>query len=97
MSFLYRFPLSEEWVTSWPNCVQVALPRSTSDHCLIFLTIDEANQGPRPNCMLKCWSDLPGYKESLKEKLMTFQIDGWGGFILKEKLKLIKGCFKWWH
>ncbi|PNX60849.1 cysteine-rich receptor-like protein kinase, partial [Trifolium pratense] len=26
-----------------------------------------------------------------------FQVDGWGGFVLKEKFKLIKGALKEWH
>jgi len=47
--------------------------------------------------LLKCWSDLPGYKEFVTEKWQSFRIDGWGGYVLKEKLKLIKGCLKLWH
>ena len=61
MSRLNHFLLSKEWISSWPNCFQVALPRSVYDHCPILLTVDEANWGPRPNRMLKCWSDLPSY------------------------------------
>jgi exonuclease III len=97
MSRLDRFLLSEEWINSWPNCFQVALSRSVSDHCPILLSIDEANWGPRPNRMLKCWSDLPGYKEFVLEKWRTFNVNGWGGYVLKEKLKLIKGSLKMWH
>jgi len=26
-----------------------------------------------------------------------FDVSGWGGFVLKEKLKLIKGSLKVWH
>jgi len=47
--------------------------------------------------LLKCWSDLPGYKEFVTEKWQSFRINGWGGFVLNEKLKLIKGSLKVWH
>jgi len=43
MSRLDRFLLSEAWVTLFPNCIQVTLQRSLSDHCLILLTIEEDN------------------------------------------------------
>jgi len=44
--------------------------------------------------MLKCWADLPGYFQFVKEKWQMFDVSGWGGFVLKEKLKLIKGSLK---
>jgi hypothetical protein len=47
--------------------------------------------------MLKCWQDIPGYKQFVKEKLNSFQIEGWGGYVLREKLKLIKFALKDWH
>ncbi|PNX63687.1 cysteine-rich receptor-like protein kinase, partial [Trifolium pratense] len=46
---------------------------------------------------LKCWKDIPGYNLFVRDKLMSFQIDGWGGYVLKEKLKMIKACLKEWH
>jgi len=64
---------------------------------LLITSPAEANWRPRPNRLLKCWSDLPGYKEFVTEKWQSFRIDGWGGYVLKEKLKLIKGCQKLWH
>ena len=62
MSRLDRFLLSEDWCVIWPNMVQRALNRGLSDHCLILLSMDEENWGPRPRRMLKCWGDLPSYK-----------------------------------
>ncbi|MCI53414.1 endonuclease/exonuclease/phosphatase family protein, partial [Trifolium medium] len=47
--------------------------------------------------MLKCWSDIPGYNLFVREKWNTMQVDGWGGFVLKEKLKMIKLAHKEWH
>ena len=62
-----------------------------------MLTIDEENWGPRPSRLLKCWQEVPGYKSFVNEKWKPFEVTGWGGFVLKEKLKLIKVALKEWH
>ncbi|KEH17204.1 endonuclease/exonuclease/phosphatase family protein [Medicago truncatula] len=90
MSRLDRFLLSESWTTLFPNCIQVALPRGLLDHCPILLTINEENWGPKPLRMLKCWTDIPGYGDFVKESCQSFHVQGWSGFILKEKLKKFK-------
>ena len=59
--------------------------------------MDEENWGPRPVRMLKCWQELPGYTQFVKEKWRTLQIKGWGGYVLHEKLKLINAALKEWH
>jgi len=87
MSRLDRFLLSDSWASMFPNCIQVALSRGLSDHCPIILTIDEENWGPKPLRMLKCWADIPGYGDFVKDRWRSFQVQGWSGFILKEKLK----------
>jgi len=46
---------------------------------------------------LKCWQDIPGYKQFVSDKWKSFMVDGWGGFVLKEKFKLIKAALKEWH
>jgi len=78
MSRIDRFLLSEDWCFGWPNCVQTALLRGLSDHCPLVLSVDEANWGPRPTRMLKCWQDVPGYKQFVFDKWKSFQVDGWG-------------------
>ncbi|PNX86435.1 cysteine-rich receptor-like protein kinase [Trifolium pratense] len=71
--------------------------RSLSDHCLLILSANEENWGSRPSRMLKCWSDVPGYKLFVKDKWNSLQVDDWGGFVLKEKFKMIKVTLKEWH
>lgn len=97
MSRLDRFLLSEKWCERWPNCIQVAHQRGLSDHVPLFLHVDESNWGPRPLRMLKCWSDYPGYVEFVRDRWNSFSIQGWGSFVLKQKLKMIKDCLKEWH
>jgi hypothetical protein len=33
----------------------------------------------------------------MRDKWNSFQVDGWGGFVLREKLKMIKLALKDWH
>jgi len=75
----------------------VAHLRGLSDHCLILLSVDDQNWGPRPHRLLKCWQDMPGYNNFVREKWSSIQVQGWDGYVLKEKLKLIKVALKEWH
>jgi len=62
-----------------------------------MLYVDDANWGPRPLRMLKCWSEYPGYGDFVREKWASFNCQGWGGFVLQQKLKMIKTCLNEWH
>jgi hypothetical protein len=33
----------------------------------------------------------------MRDKWNSFQVDGWGGFVLREKLKMTKLALKDWH
>ncbi|GAU41926.1 hypothetical protein TSUD_25670 [Trifolium subterraneum] len=90
MSRLDRFLLSEEWYLAWPNCQQVARLRGLFDHCSLVLSANEEDWGPHPSKILKCPRDVPGYNVFVKYKWNSFRVDGWGGYVLKEKLKMIK-------
>jgi exonuclease III len=90
MSRIERFLLSEAWCLRWPNSLQVAQLRCLSNHCALVLSVDEQNWGPKPFRMLKCWVDVPGYKDFMSSRWRQLHVNGWGGYVLKEKLKLIK-------
>ncbi|GAU30310.1 hypothetical protein TSUD_211670 [Trifolium subterraneum] len=81
------------------NVVQVGVAnlRGLSDHCSLVLSVNVDDWGPRPSRMLKCWRDVPGYSKFVKDKWSSLQVDGCGGFVLKEKLKMIKAALKDWH
>jgi len=97
MSRIDRFLLSEKWCLTWPNCFQMATARGPSDHCLLVLSIDEENWGPRPLRLLKCWEKISGYKMFVRDQWRSFHLEVWGGYVLKEKLKLLKLALKDWH
>ncbi|GAU51343.1 hypothetical protein TSUD_13210 [Trifolium subterraneum] len=93
---LVDLPL-EEWCLAWPNGLHVAQLRGLLDHCPLVLVASEEDWGPRTLRMLKCWKNVPGYDLFVKEKRNSLQVDGWGGFVLKEKHKMIKVALKEWH
>ncbi|GAU39751.1 hypothetical protein TSUD_219940 [Trifolium subterraneum] len=88
-SYLFIREMSSLWQT-FPNCEQVAKLRGLSDHFPLVLSANEDDWGPRPLRMLKCWKDVAGYNLFVREKWNSLQVDGWGGYVLKEKLKMIK-------
>jgi len=47
--------------------------------------------------MLKCWADFPGYASFVRDTWSSLQVSGWGSYVLKEKLKLLKLALKDWH
>jgi len=59
--------------------------------------VDENYWGPRPFRMLKCWADLPGYESYVRDKWASYNVQGWGAYVLKEKIKILKGSLKEWH
>jgi len=75
----------------------VAYQRGLSDHVPLMLYVDNTNWGPRPLRMLKCWADYPGYEDFVREKWVSFNVTGWGGYVLRQKLKLMKESLKEWH
>jgi hypothetical protein len=97
MSRLGGLLLSENWCLQWPNYLQLGQLCGLSDHCVIVLSVDEQKCGPRPFRMLKCWANVPTYKNFVSSKWQSFQVEGWGGYVVKEKLKRIKVTLWEWH
>lgn len=62
-----------------------------------MLSVDEENLEPRPLRLLKCWENFPGYKIFVKDQWQSFQLEGWGGYVFKEKFKMIKLASRDWH
>jgi len=40
---------------------------------------------------------MSGYKQFIKDKWQSIQVEGWGGYVLREKLKFVKAALKEWH
>lgn len=46
---------------------------------------------------LSCWETFTGYNSFVRDKWHSLRIEGWGDYVLKEKLKSIKLALKEWH
>ncbi|GKU96376.1 hypothetical protein SLEP1_g9618 [Rubroshorea leprosula] len=96
MSRLDRFLFNDEWLLNWPDLKQWGLQRSLSDHCLILVKNEVRNWGPKPFKFFNALLHTPGFTDMVIAKWKELEIQGWGGFILKEKLKMTKDFLQVW-
>ncbi|GAU49521.1 hypothetical protein TSUD_407540 [Trifolium subterraneum] len=47
--------------------------------------------------LLNKWMNVALLRVFVKDKWKSLQVDGWGGYVLKEKLRMIKAALKYWH
>ena len=96
-SKLDRFMLSSEWLAKWPGSTQQALDRNFSDHCPILLSSKIVDWGPKPFRILDCWLSDKSFSKMVQDSWNSTQQSGWGGFVLKEKIKKLKQSMKVWN
>lgn len=96
-SRLDRMLVNGEWISRWPNVVLKGGRRTLSDHCSIFVEAEAKDWGPKPFRFFNYWISHPSFKPLVNSKWSSFSIRGWGSYILKEKLKLLKGVLKEWR
>ncbi|KAL8547271.1 hypothetical protein ACS0TY_006841 [Phlomoides rotata] len=84
-------------VMRWHNIFQKGPRRTVSYHCPILLEIKTSDWGPKPFRCLNIWFSHPDFGNFVKEKWRSYNVEGWGGFIVKEKLKLLKNDLKEWN
>ncbi|GKV03088.1 hypothetical protein SLEP1_g15456 [Rubroshorea leprosula] len=96
MSRLDRFLFNDEWLTKWPDLKQWGLHRSMSDHRPILVKNEAHNWGPKPFKFFNAWLYNSGFTEMVAAKWREISVHGWGGFILKEKLKMTKEFLRVW-
>ncbi|KAL8464304.1 hypothetical protein ACS0TY_033995 [Phlomoides rotata] len=96
-SRLDRFLINNRWISKWPNSAQVGLQRSLSDHCPILLEIKVKDSGPKPFRCINAWMSFLGFKDFIRDKWNNYEVEGWGGYIIKEKFKKLKADLKMWN
>lgn len=82
---------------SWPNIIQKGFPRSLSDHCPITFSETHSDWGPKPFRTLDCWFNHPDFKSFVESQWSTLTVTGKASFVIKEKLKTLKGKLKGWN
>ena len=96
-SKLDRFLISPEWLSKWSASSQYTLKRSFSDHCPVMLKSQSIDWGPKPFRILDCWLKDQSFKKLVQQTWSNNNQGGWGGFVLKQKIKALKVSIKEWN
>jgi exonuclease III len=97
MSRIDRVLVSEDWLEFWGLCSLWVLPRDVSDHCPLVLKRNGFDWGLKPFRFNNAWLDHKDFSKLVEEVWRGFNVTGWMGFVLKEKLKGLKTFLREWH
>lgn len=96
MSKLDKFFLNDDWLSQWPDTTQFVLDRDFSDHCPILLRSRANDWGPKPFKIMDWWLKEKSFQNTVVHNWSNYHPSGWGGFVLKQKLKFIKNHIRQW-
>jgi len=91
------FLVSKEWCDVWPHCKQFVHSRSVSYHCAIIPKDEYVDWGPKLFRSLDVWQSDSRFKVFLRERWPSYEVQGGGMYIFKEKLKKLKVDLKVWN
>ncbi|KAK2369528.1 hypothetical protein QL285_082657 [Trifolium repens] len=97
MSRIDMMMVSEEWLTKWGGLSLRILPRDVSDHCPLILKNSSFELRPKPFRFCNHWLQHKNFVGMVEEFWSSLHVEGWMGYVLKEKLKLLKGAIKEWN
>ncbi|XP_058753205.1 uncharacterized protein LOC131626408 [Vicia villosa] len=97
MSRIDRFLVSEKVVNDWGVVGQMVGERDVSDHCPIWLEMDQNNWGPKPFKFNNEWFSCDSFYAFVEKEWKRFRVEGRGDYVLKQKLYLLKGSLKRWN
>ncbi|GKU98539.1 hypothetical protein SLEP1_g11530 [Rubroshorea leprosula] len=83
-------------LTEMEDMKQWGLKRDISDHCPVLLKNEVKNWGPKPFRFFNTWLQHTDFKAEVAKLWKSIEVQGWGGYILKEKLKETKLFLKNW-
>jgi len=73
------------------------LPRDVSDHCPLVLKVEGWVWGPKLFRFNNYWLENRKINEVVEDSWNSHNLRGWMGFVLKEKLKVLKGRLRDWN
>ena len=94
---LDRFLFTVEWDNFFPQCIQEALPRWTSNHIPVCLVTNPFKWGPTPFRFENMWLMHPEFKDNFSLWWQECQEDGWEGYRFMRKLKFDKSKLIEWN
>ena len=92
-----RVLVSREWLDVWSDCKQFVLSRIVSDHCALVFKVSKVDWGPKPFRSLDAWQSDGRFKDFVRSKWHSYEVQGGGMFVFKEKLKKLKADLKIWN
>lgn len=75
----------------------MGLRRSISDHCPLLLQIKAKDWVPKPFRFANAWLTHPEFKSFVTGIWENHRVEAWSGYVLKEKMKFLKGEIKTWN
>ena len=94
---LDRFLYSNEWGQLFPQGLQEALIRRTSDHWPIVLDTNPFMRGPTPFRFENMWLQHPSFKENFRNWWRGFQGNRWESHKFMRRLQSVKAKLKEWN
>ncbi|KAH0716935.1 hypothetical protein KY285_012966 [Solanum tuberosum] len=85
-----------EWGDNFTHIKQSCLPKMASDHNPIILSYGGEEWKKSYFKFEIWWLEVEGFKDRVKEWWASFQVNGRSGYILAEKLKMLKVKLKEW-
>lgn len=76
MSRIDRFLLSDNLIAEWHVAAQWIGDRDVSDHCPVWLKIDDINWGPKPFRFFNCWLDHKEFRPLICSKQLEWFSSG---------------------
>jgi hypothetical protein len=96
MSRLDRILISADWLSLWGSPTVWVVNRDVSDHCPLILRYNNDDWGPKPFRFNNYWIQNKQFKEVVVNAWNAQHITGWMRFVLKGRLKGMKGVIKEW-
>ncbi|WMV21816.1 hypothetical protein MTR67_015201 [Solanum verrucosum] len=91
-----RFLHCAEWGENFTQINQCSLPKIASDHNPIMLSCGDEGWRKSYFKFETLWLEVEGFKEKVREWWESFNVNGRPGYILAEKLKMLKAKLKEW-
>ncbi|CAK8538457.1 unnamed protein product [Lathyrus sativus] len=97
MSRIEIFVLSEGVISRWDILGQRVRKKDISDHCPIWIKAGVRDWGLKPFRFNTCWVKHEDFMSFVKVEWESILVSGRCDYILKEKLKALKGRLKRWN
>lgn len=65
-----------------------------SDHCSIWIMVNNLDWGPKPFNVLNVWFENINFFPFVEKEWSSLRVHGRSDFMLKEKLRLLKGSLR---